>query len=235
MKFTFKKLVLLCAITLFSGFVLQTAAQNKRADDAARHANSAAKTFDEIMKIKDKGIPQSLLDKAEAVAVFPDVKKAGFIVGGKGGNGVISRRVKGGWTEPAFYHIGGGSFGLQAGVESTDLVLLIMNNDGVNNLLKDKFEIGGEAGVAAGPVGRDTAASTDATLQAGILSYSRSKGAFAGVALKGSAITPDNDLNEAFYGKKAKDLLTESSPAKLASMPPQVQVFPRTLSGYSVK
>ena len=176
-----------------------------------------------------------MLDKAEAIAVFPGVVKAAFIFGGKGGQGVISRRLKGGWTEPAFYNIGGGSFGLQIGASKTDYVLLIMNEDGVNNFLKDKFEIGGEAHVAAGPVGREASASTDATLQAGILSYSRSKGAFAGVALKGAAITPDNDLNEAFYGKEAKDILTESNPIKLKQMPAQVQIFPRTLAGYSVK
>jgi lipid-binding SYLF domain-containing protein len=110
-----------------------------------------------------------------------------------------------------------------------------MNDDGVNGLLKDKFEIGGEVGVAAGPLGREASASTDAMLQAGILSYSRQKGAFIGVALKGAAITPDNDLNEAVYGKKASQLLTERNPIKLDDMPAGVRIFPRTLARYSIK
>src|SRR6267142_3696785 len=182
--------VLVCA--------LAAPAQKKtRLEDATRHASSAAKVFTQIMNVRDKAIPKELLDKAEAIAVFPDVLKAAFIFGGKGGQGVISKRTRKGWTAPAFFNLTGGSFGAQICATKTDYVLLIMNQDGLNGLLKDKFEIGGEVGVAAGPVGREAAASTNLRLDAGILSYSRSKGAFIGAALKGAAISPDNDLNEA--------------------------------------
>lgn len=223
------------SILLFLSFPVQTPAQKSRMQDASRHSREAAEVFTEIMNIKEKTIPKELLDKAEAIAVFPDVIKAAFIVGGRGGQGLISRRIRGGWSAPAFFNIGGGSFGAQIGATKTDYVLLIMNDAGVNALLKDKFEIGGEVGVAAGPLGREASASTDAMLQAGILSYSRQKGAFIGAALKGAAITPDNDLNEAVYEKKASQLLTERNPIKLADMPPAVRIFPRTLARYSIK
>jgi SH3 domain-containing YSC84-like protein 1 len=212
-----------------------TPAQNKnRTKDAARHAGDASETFTEIMNVKDKAIPQELLDTAEAIAVFPGVIKAAFLVGGRGGQGVISRRVKGGWSAPAFFNLGGGSFGPQIGAQKTDYILLIMNESGLNGLLKDKFELGGEASIAAGPVGREAAASTNPRLDAGILSYSRSKGAFIGAALKGAVITPDNDLNEAIYGKKADELL-KSPPLAIGQMPPSVRIFPRTLVRYSIR
>src|SRR6185295_11814063 len=173
---------LYCALSLIVLLVFSAAitpAQNKsRTQDASRHASEAAKTFTEIMDVKDKAIPKQLLDTAEAIAVFPGVIKAAFVVGGRGGQGVISRRVKGGWSAPAFFNLGGGSFGAQIGAQKTDYIFLIMNQDGLNGLLKDKFELGGEVGVAAGPVGREAAASTNPRLDAGILSYSRSKGAF---------------------------------------------------------
>ena len=227
-----------CAITLIALVVLSailTPAQNKsRTNDAARHAGDAAETFTEIMNVKDKAIPKELLDTAEAVAVFPGVLKAAFVVGGRQGQGVISRRVKGGWSAPAFFNLGGGSFGPQIGAQRTDYVLLIMNPSGLEGLLKDKFELGGEAGIAAGPVGREAAASTNPRMDAGILSYSRSKGAFIGAALKGAVITPDNDLNEAIYGKKADAVLT-GAPMTFAQMPPSVRIFPRTLVRYSIR
>jgi len=186
------------------------------------------------MNVKDKAIPQELLDTAEAIAVFPGVLKGAFVFGARGGQGVISRRVKGGWTAPAFFNLGGGSFGAQIGAQKTDYVLLIMNPSGLDGLLKDKFELGGEASIAAGPVGREAAASTNPRLDAGILSYSRSKGAFIGAALKGAMITPDNDLNEAVYGKKA-DAVLQSPPMTFAQMPPAVRIFPRTLVRYSIR
>jgi lipid-binding SYLF domain-containing protein len=222
------------ALAIILAFVWSTPiAQNKsRTKDAARHAGDASKAFTEIMNVKDKAIPKELLDNAEAIAVFPDVVKAAFIVGGRGGQGVISKRVKGGWGPPAFFNLGGGSFGPQIGAQKTDYVLLIMNPDGVQGLLSDKFEIGGEASVAAGPVGREAAASTNPRLDAGILSYSRSKGVFVGAALKGAVISPDNDLNEAVYGLKAKEILT-GKPITLAQMPSSVRIFPRTLVRYS--
>jgi lipid-binding SYLF domain-containing protein len=186
------------------------------------------------MNVKEKAIPQELLDTAEAIAVFPGVIKAAFVFGGRGGQGVISRRVKGGWSPPAFFNLGGGSFGPQIGGQKTDYILLIMNESGLNGLLKDKFELGGEVGISAGPVGREAAASTNPRLNAGILSYSRSKGAFIGAALKGAVISPDNDLNEAIYGKNADELL--KSPAEpIGQMPTSVRIFPRTLVRYSIR
>jgi lipid-binding SYLF domain-containing protein len=218
--------VMLCSISA------PLAQKQPRTSDAARHAGEASKAFTEIMNVKDKAIPRELLETAEAIAVFPDVVKAAFIVGGRGGQGVISKRVKGGWGPPAFFNLSGGSFGPQIGAEKTDYVLLVMNPSGVNGLLNDKFEIGGEVGVAAGPVGREAAASTNPRLDAGILSYSRSKGVFVGAALKGAVITPDNDLNEAVYGLKAKEILM-GKPMAVGHMPASVRIFPRTLVRYS--
>ena len=226
-----------CAVTLVALLVISatlTPAQKSRTRDAARHAGEAAETFTEIMNVKDKAIPKELLDTAEAIAVFPGVFKGAFVFGGRAGQGVISRRVKGGWSAPAFFNLGGGSFGPQIGAQKTDYVLLIMNPSGLDGLLKDKFELGGEASIAAGPVGREAAASTNPRLDAGILSYSRSKGAFIGAALKGAVISPDNDLNEAIYGKKADELL-KGAPMKFEQMPPSVRIFPRTLVRYSIR
>src|ERR1043165_4612283 len=189
--------------------------QAKKITEATERSRRAAKVFTEIMAAPDKAIPKDLLDKAEAVAVFPNVIKAGFILGGRGGSGVISRRVRGGWSAPAFFKLGGGSIGLQIGASSTDFVLLFMNEDALKGLLEDKLEIGGEGSVAAGPIGRAAAASTNVTLDAGILSYSRSKGLFAGLELKGVVINPDNDDNQAVYGLKAVDILTGTNKMNL--------------------
>jgi lipid-binding SYLF domain-containing protein len=222
-------------VLLFLVSAQPAAAKRSRMQDATRHSTDAAKVFTEIMNVREKAIPKELLDKAEAIAVFPDVVKAAFIIGGKGGQGVISRRTAKGWTAPAFFNISGGSFGAQIGATKTDYVLLIMNEAGLKGLLGDKFEMGGEVGVAAGPVGREAAASTNLRLDAGILSYSRSKGAFIGAALKGAVISPDNDLNEAVYeGMKAKEVLTNDS-MTLSQMPAGVRIFPRTLARYSLR
>jgi len=222
-------LLMLCLAAIVAPAQVQ---HPKRTNDAARHASAAAKVFNEIMGVREKSIPRDLLDKAEAVAVFPGVVKAAFIFGGSGGQGVISRRTAQGWSAPAFFNLGGGSFGAQIGGQKTDYVLLIMNDDGLKGLLEDKFEFGGEASVAAGPVGRTASATTNTTLDAAILSYSRTKGAFIGASLKGAVISPDNDLNEAFYGEKARDLLTGGTKTG-AQIPAQVRIFPQTLSRYS--
>ena len=231
---TGQKAIYAVSMVLLLGFSVGqvSAAKKTRLQDATRHANAAAKVFTEIMNVPDHAIPKELLDKAEAIAVFPGVVKAAFILGGRGGQGVISRRTRNGWTAPGFFNLSGGSFGAQIGAQQTDYVFLIMNEDGVKGLLKDKFEIGGEASVAAGPIGREAAASTNPTLDAGILSYSRTKGAFIGAAIKGAVISPDNDLNQAVYGIKATELLT-SKPMTLTQMPAGVRIFPRTLSRYS--
>ena len=224
-------------VVLCLGFIGTAHGQSKNAKklaDAAKNAQEAADTFTGIMNVPDKGIPRDLLDKAEAIGVF-EVVKAGFIVGGRSGHGVISRRVKGGWSAPAFYNLNGGSFGLQIGAAKIDLVLLFMNTGAVDHLMEDKFEIGGEGSAAAGPVGRSASASTDAQLHAQILSYSRSKGLFAGLEIKGVVISPDNNDNEPVYGMKANDILSPSKQWKITQMPPSVRIFPRTLVRYSIR
>lgn len=234
MRFSIRQMT----IGVFTGVLLLAfsaplaSAKKNRLQDATRHSSDAAKVFTEIMNVRDKAIPKELLDKAEAIAVFPGVIKAAFIFGGKGGQGLISRRTKNGWSAPAFLNLSGGSFGAQIGASKTDYVLLIMNDNGLNGLLKDKVELGGEVGIAAGPVGREAAASTNPRLDAGILSYSRSKGAFIGAALKGAVISHDNDLNEAVYNMKAGEVLSNSS-MTLTKMPAGVRIFPRTLARYS--
>ena len=207
----------------------------KKIREAASQSAKAARVFNEIMGTPEKSIPRDLLDKAEAVAVFPSVLKAGFIVGGRGGRGVISRRVAGGWSAPAFFNLGGGSFGLQIGASSTDYILLFMNENAVESLLGDKFEIGAEGSAAAGPVGRSASASTDVRLEAQILSYSRSRGAFAGLELKGVVISPDNEDNVQVYGMKARDILTGANKISMEKMPEGVRVFPETLARYSTR
>jgi lipid-binding SYLF domain-containing protein len=205
----------------------------KRAADASRHSKAAAEVLRKVMSVPEHEIPRDLLESAEAVAVCPGVLKAAFIVGGRNGDCVISRRtVKRQWGAPAFYNMTGGSIGAQIGGSKTDYVLLFMNPDALKGLMGDKFEIGGEAEATAGPVGRAAGASTNARLSAGILTYARSKGAFLGVALKGVAITPDNDLNEAFYGKKAAELITGQEDT---TVPSQVRDLPLALARYSVR
>jgi SH3 domain-containing YSC84-like protein 1 len=237
----------LVAVTLFSPFVVAQSERQRRAtrpaatatakqqEEAAKKAADAARVFEQIMGAPDRSIPNELLDKAEAVAVFPGVLKAGFVVGGRGGSGIISRRVTGGWSAPAYFKLGGASVGLQIGASKTDFVLLFMNEDALRGLLEDKLEIGGEASAAAGPVGRAASASTNLTLDAGILSYSRSKGLFAGLELKGAVINPDNNLNEALYGLKARDLLTGANRVQMSELQPGVILFPNTLARYSIK
>src|SRR2546427_4288879 len=159
MKFLLQKTTAPIAglIVVLAVFASSANAQKSRTQDAARHSEAASKVFTEIMNVAEQAIPKSLLDKAEAIAVFPGVVKAAFIFGGKGGQGVISRRIRGGWSGPAFFKIGGGSFGAQIGAQKTDYVLLIMNEAGIKGLLGDKFEVGGEVSVAAGPYGREAA------------------------------------------------------------------------------
>jgi len=225
-------IVALC-LTLASSAQAQSK-DAKKLSEATKNAQEASDTFTEIMNVPDKGIPRDLLDKAEAIGVF-EVFKAGFIVGGRSGHGVSSRRVKGGWSAPAFYNLNGGSFGLQIGAAKLELILLFMNTGAVDSLMKDKFEMGGEGSVAAGPVGRSAAASTDAQLKAQILSYSRSKGLFAGLELKGVVISPDNNDNEPVYNMKASDILSPTKQWKITDMPTAVRIFPRTLVRYSVR
>ena len=167
--------------------------------------------LNEIIQMPDKGIPTELLSKCAAVAIFPYVLKGGFFVGARYGKGVVlAHNPKSGqWKPPAFFTIGGGSFGFQFGAQAIDLILVIMNKRGLEGLLKDKFILGADAAAAAGPVGRSVSVDTDLLLKAGIFSYSRSKGFFAGVALKGAVIIPDKEANRAYYGGPvaAKEIL----------------------------
>ncbi len=206
-------------------------AQGKNVKDSASQAKKASTILREIMGAPDKAIPKDVLDKAECVAVFPQVIKAGFIVGGRGGRGVASCRTTSGWSAPAFFNLGGGSIGLQIGAQSTDFIFLFMTDKGMDSLLSSKFTLGGDASVAAGPVGRQAGAETDAWLTAQVLSYSRSKGIFAGLELKGTVISQDTEHMEGVYykGVTAQDILKENK----VKAPAVVQVYPRTLSSYS--
>lgn len=210
-------------------------AANQKVRAAFEQSAKAARVLNQIMESREKSIPRDLLDRAEAVAVFPGVSKNGFIVGGRGGSGVISRRVPGGWSAPAFFELGGGSLGLQIEVASSDYILLFMNMDSVENLLKDRFEIGGEGSVTAGPVGRSASASTDVRLNAQILSYSRSKGAFAGLELKDVVIKPEDEENRRIYGMNAREIISRASKLSFAIMPEGMRAFPATLSRYSTR
>jgi len=174
--------------------------------------DASAETLADMMKAADKGIPQDLLDKAKCVIIVPGMKKAGFILGAKFGRGFAACRRSGGtaWSAPAAVRIEGGSVGFQIGASETDVVLLVMNDGGMKHLLSDKFTIGGEATAAAGPLGRDASAQTDAKLNAEILSYSRSRGLFAGISLEGATLRPDEDTNKEMYGRNAtnREVLT---------------------------
>jgi len=207
--------------------------QGPNTKEGASQANKSATVLNEVMAAPDKGIPRDLLAKAECVLVFPKVVKAGFILAGQGGRGAVSCRTTSGWSAPAFFEIKGGSIGLQAGGQATDFVLLFMNEGGMQSLLSDKFELGGDASVAAGPVGRTTSATTDIKMDAQILSYSRSKGLFGGISLKGSVISPEKSDMEGTYGKDitAKTILTVDS----GRAPTEVRVFPNTLGRYSAR
>jgi SH3 domain-containing YSC84-like protein 1 len=174
--------------------------------------DASAETLTDMMGASDKGIPQDLLDKAQCVVVVPGMKKAGFIFGAKFGRGFAACRREGGsgWSAPAAMRVEGGSVGFQIGASDTDIVLLVMNDGGMRHLLSDKFTIGGEATAAAGPVGRDASAQTDATMKAEMLSYSRSRGLFAGISLDGATLRPDGETDRELYGRDTtnREILT---------------------------
>jgi SH3 domain-containing YSC84-like protein 1 len=183
----------------------------------AERLEEAGAVLQEIMDIKDKAIPQDLLDKAECAIIVPGVKSGAFILGAKYGRGYVTcRKSAGGWGPPGAVKVEGGSIGFQIGGSETDVVMLVMNERGAKRLFeKSKFTIGGEAMAAAGPVGRTSSAETDATMRAEILSWSRSRGAFAGISLKGSTMRDDDDAIKALYGKKMKnsEIVFSSLPA----------------------
>jgi lipid-binding SYLF domain-containing protein len=176
----------------------------------------AATVFSEVMATPDKAIPQDLLDKAHCVVVIPGMKKGAFIVGAKYGKGFLSCRKKSGtgWTGPGAIRVEGGSFGFQIGGSETDVLMLVMNERGAQRLLSSKFTVGADASVAAGPVGRTATAQTDAYMTAEILSWSRSRGIFAGIALNGATLRPDQEDNQSLYGRAItnKEIITKETP-----------------------
>jgi lipid-binding SYLF domain-containing protein len=192
----------LCAALLAVVGLTSVAWCDQTKTDVVERLQSATKTLHQILNTPDKGIPDEVFKGAKCIAVVPGLIKGGFIIAGKHGRGVATCRLpSGAWSAPAFFSIGGGSWGAQIGVESVDLVLMIMNNEGMRHLMQDKFQVGGEAAAAAGPVGRHAEAGTDWKLESQILTYSRAKGLFAGIDLGGSWVERDSDSTTAFYGK----------------------------------
>jgi lipid-binding SYLF domain-containing protein len=200
----------LVAIVATAGFMSSAAFAADREIKVDDRLSASAETLTDMMKASDRGIPHDLLDKAHCVVVIPGMKKAGFIFGAKYGSGFAVCRRASGWSAPAAMRVEGGSVGFQIGASETDVVLLVMNDGGMRHLLSDKFTIGGEATAAAGPVGRDAAAQTDAMMNAEMLSYSRSRGLFAGISLEGATLRPDEDTNRELYGPDAtnREILT---------------------------
>src|SRR5262249_40897003 len=200
--------------------------KDKKVKEAASQSAKAAKAFEAIMQEPDKAIPADVLSQAKAIMVFPQVVKVAFAVGGEGGRGVVSRHVNGGWSRPIFVRGGGPSGGAQNGASSTDFFMLLLNHDSVHGPMKDNFQLRAEVTPGAGPVGKYHGSGTDATMQAEILTYSRSHGLFAGANVKGIVIRPENDLNTAVYNKTARELLTDDG----VSTDAQLGAFPQTLS-----
>jgi len=190
-------------------------------EDATDRLDNATQVLHEIMGMPDKGIPEEVLEHAKCIAVVPHMVKGGFIFGAKGGKGVASCRTANGWSAPAFITISGGSWGLQIGVEAVDLVMIIQNERGMQRLLSSNFHVGGDASAAAGPVGRHAEAGTDWKMDTEILTYSRAKGAFAGLTLEGASIRQDSDSRHAMYGRKVttRALLLGKVPAPAAAQP----------------
>ena len=194
-----KKLLSFCMVVCLAAAAAFGA--DKDETKATDRIKAAGTVLDEIESAPDQGIPEEVLGSAECVAVVPSMLKGGFIVGARYGKGVASCRTPKGWSAPAFFSVKGGSFGLQIGGQAVDLVMLIMNKKGMDNLLASKFKLGADASVAAGPVGRHAAADTDWKLRAQVLSYSRARGVFAGLELNGAAVDQDKDSTREFYGR----------------------------------
>ena len=195
-----KKTISLFAIGLMCLVGTYASAGTAR-QDTEKRLQSSVDVLHAVMGAPDKGIPEEVLSNAKCILVVPDLIKGGFIFGGKHGRGIASCRTAGGWSAPAFVSIGGGSWGLQIGVEGVDLVMLVMNDQGFQHLLSSKFALSGEGSVAAGPVGRHASAGTDWKMNTEMLTYSRSKGVFAGLTLEGAVIEQDDDSTRAIYGK----------------------------------
>jgi lipid-binding SYLF domain-containing protein len=214
--------------------LVATAVNASDRSDELKRLKRATEVFQEMMKTPDKGIPQDLLDKSACIAVVPGLKKVGLGLGGKYGKGVVMcRKQDRNWTAPSFLTIEGGSIGFQIGVTQIDVIMLIMNRNGIDKLIGDKFTIGADASAAAGPVGRQAAAQTNIRLDAEILTYSRAKGLFAGVSLDGATLRQDKDDNRDFYGKDidARKILLEGT----VEMPAEARSLASALSWQSPK
>jgi len=203
-----------------------------KTSEEVKRINSAANVLEEIMGAPDKGIPKEVFESAKCVAVVPSMIKGGFIIGARYGKGVATCRTSSGWSAPAPITIAGGSWGLQFGGEAVDLVMLVMNDKGMEHLLSSKFKLGAEGSVAAGPVGRQAEANTDWKMRSEVLSYSRARGVFAGLELNGAVVKQDDDDTRHLYGKEVpfKDILTGHVPA-----PEGTQKFVATVSKYSAE
>jgi lipid-binding SYLF domain-containing protein len=212
-----KKLMFVLAMLSVGNFCWAGTAR----EDATERLENATRVVHEIMAMPDNGIPEEVLEHAKCLAVVPHLVKGGFIFGGKGGKGVATCRTANGWSAPAFITISGGSWGLQIGVEAVDLVMIIQNEKGMQKLLESNFQLGADASAAAGPVGRHASAGTDWKLDTEILTYSRAKGAFAGLTLEGASIRQDNDSRHAIYGRKvtSRALLLGKVPAPSMAQP----------------
>jgi SH3 domain-containing YSC84-like protein 1 len=193
------KIRFVIATLLLSAMVVPAFAESAREKGISR-IRGARHAFEDIMRAPDKGIPQELLDSAQCIAVIPGEKRAAFVFGGTYGRGLVTCRAGNSWSAPAFLMVSGGSFGFQIGGSSTDLIMIFRNRRGMDRLLSDKFTVGADATAAAGPVGRHAAAATDAEMHAQILTYSRSRGVFAGVSLNGAVVKPDRGADIAMYG-----------------------------------
>jgi lipid-binding SYLF domain-containing protein len=228
MQKLYTKLSLCLVLGMASTGFAQTAAKDTH--DEIEQTTKAATIFREIMSAPDKAIPRRILDNADCIAVFPQVIKAAFGIGGRGGRGVVVCRTSGGWSAPAFLNVGGASFGLQIGAESTDYVMLFMTPESARSLLDTNVKLGGNISVAAGPIGREAGADTDLKLNAQILSYSRSKGLFAGAALEGAVIeTASGDMRDAYgQGATAKSVLFGGAKA-----PQELTAFSKTIESFA--
>jgi lipid-binding SYLF domain-containing protein len=192
-----KKLMLMAAVLGLTSTVWAATTREATTD----RLDHAGRVLHEIMAAPDKGIPEEVLEHARCIAVVPHLLKGGFVFGGENGRGVATCRTSHGWSAPAFFAITGGSWGLQIGIEGVDLVMIVQNDRGMQRLLSSKFELGADASAAAGPVGRHASANTDWKLNEEILTYSRAKGAFAGITLDGASIRRDDDSTQAIYGR----------------------------------
>jgi SH3 domain-containing YSC84-like protein 1 len=226
MEITMLKRIL--AVTILMAFASLTAVASDREDDANR-TQKAAQVFKEIMNTPDQGIPSNLLESAKCIAIIPGDKKFAFVFGGSYGRGIATCRTEHGWSAPMFVAIDGGSVGYQIGGSSTDIVMLFMNDHALQSLMSDKFKLGADASVAAGPVGRNAAAGTDLKLNAEILSYSRAKGVFAGVSLDGAVMQADKSGDKAMYGDDVNR--HEILDGKIA-VPESAQALVHELGGY---